>query len=508
MSDKDLLESKERLENLIIQNGYITCIERVQKHEPDMGFGIPMDELPEYLRVCITLKPTEESDIKVEVWLPFYNWNGCFLGTGNGGYAGTINTIPLMNGVRLGFASANTDMGTSPNPDTMIGKKERWKDFGFRATHLMTVVAKQVIQEFYQKEIQYSYFSGGSTGGQQGLMEAQRYPDDYNGILVCAPANDRVHLHIGFIWDWLAVAQSKETKFSKEQAQEIVDTILKCYGAQGGALCDEKFMSHPNQIVIDTSIFKQCNSISEKQREVLQLLYRGPIVQETGKRIFPSLVTPGSEAEGLGLVSRSDRSKFAEDFFYLFRWIFGKDFDFTKFDFEKDTKNAEEMLGDILDATSTNLSEFKEHGGKLLILHGTADPIIPYAQTINYYKGVVAEQGTLEKTMDFCRLFLIPGMEHTFSGPGLQDIMFGAHATPKDKDHLALLALKSWVETNQEPEYLLPVAFEDNNFMNGFLKDTYVYERPVYPYPWEAEYIGGDKYNIKNFQKRKQSIIE
>lgn len=201
-------------------------------------------------------------------------------------------------------------------------------------------------------------------------------------------------------------------------------------------------------------------------------------------------------------MAKSTWDLFPKEFFYLFRWIYGKDFDFSKFDFEKDRQTAEKLLSGILDATDADLSEFERLGGKLLILHGTADPIIPYTQTINYYDKVVEKQGSLEKTMNFCRLFLIPGMAHILGGPGCQDIWLGLHATPKDSQHLALLALKKWVEENDIPECLLPVAFEDNDVLNGHIKDKFAYERPVYPYPWEAEYIGGDVKKTESFRRK------
>ncbi len=275
MSENSINDAINRLKSLVISDGTITTVNVVSKHYPKEEFGLSLDEVPDYLRVCVTLNPSLDSNIKVEGWLPINNWNGCLLGTGNGGYAGTIDTSMLKNGVRLGFASFNTDLGTSPNPDTMIGKEERWKDFGYRATHLMTVVAKQIICEYYQKEIRYSYFTGGSTGGQQGLMEAQRYPEDYNGILVCAPANDRVHLHIAFIWDWLIVSQNEQTKISMEQSQEIFEKVLEHYGHEGGAIGNEKFMNHSDKLTIDTKIFEECKLLSRSQINALKLLYSG-----------------------------------------------------------------------------------------------------------------------------------------------------------------------------------------------------------------------------------------
>src|SRR5690625_3812699 len=139
----------EKLKYMKVENGEITSVEIVPAGIPKNDYGIPMQPLPEYCCVCITLTPSKESNIKVEIWLPTENWNGNFLGTGNGGSAGAIDSSSLARGIRRGYASANTDMGTAPDPDEFIGKPERWIDFGYRSTHLMTVVAKKVIEVFY-----------------------------------------------------------------------------------------------------------------------------------------------------------------------------------------------------------------------------------------------------------------------------------------------------------------------------------------------------------------------
>ena len=175
---------------------------------PAGGFSLPdgrhLATLPAFVRVAFTSRPTAVSFIRSEVWLPRAGWNGRFLGTGTGGGAGYIDYQSLAGGLARGFATANTDLGTSPSVYDLIGVPERWADFGYRATHEMTVAAKAIARAYYQRAAHRAYFAGCSTGGQQALAEAQRYPADYDGLLVGAPANNRTHLHASFIWNLLA----------------------------------------------------------------------------------------------------------------------------------------------------------------------------------------------------------------------------------------------------------------------------------------------------------------
>lgn len=440
---------------------------------------MPGHLLPDHVKVSVECTPETGSFIRIEVWLPTENWNGDFMGTGNGGAAGALIPLMMQGPLGLGYAVANTDMGTSAGPDCGIGNKAVWKDFGYRATHLMTLAAKELIERFYGVPPKYSYFSGGSTGGQQGLMEAQRYPEDYDGILAGAPAHDRTNLHIGFIWDWLALNASEKSRFTKENAAQVVKTILKKCGDAGGRREEDAFLYHPDRIRMTEDVLEGAGLCPE-QTSALMKVYRGPFNPRTSEPIYPAMVMPGSEACGLGLAERSDEESFARDFFYLFRWMFGADFDFKKFDFDRDVAKIHQELDQYLNATSPDLTAFRNRGGKLLIIHGTADPIIPYTGSIQYYEAVRREMGNVD---NFFRLFLAPGMEHMSGGPGVQDIMFGFPATPKDSKHLATLALKDWVEEGIAPDCLYPVAFRDGNVMNGFLDDTYAYERPIYPYP-------------------------
>ena len=472
-------EAQRRLKDLQIPDGRITGIQVVKDASVDFAPGLTLQKVPDYARVNVECRPEPGSFIRIEVWLPLEDWNGDFVGTGNGGFAGALVPMVMAGPLSMGFAVANTDMGMSGGPDSGVGNPAVWKDFGYRATHLMTTVGKAVTETFYRTSIRYAYFSGGSTGGQQALSEAQRYPEDYDGILAGAPAYDRVNLHAGFVWDWLAVNQSENSKFTKEDAEKLTETFLEKYKKEGERREGDSFFYRPDQIHIDEDTLKEL-PFSSDQIQALRKLYQGPVNPHTGERIYEPLLTPGSESCDLGLAQRCDEKGFAHDFFYLFRWIFGVDFNFRTFDFDRHTMEACQKLGKYLDASDPDLRAFRDRGGKLILLHGTADPIIPCRSSIRYYEQA-AEQ--MEDMDAFFRLFLVPGMGHISGGPGVQDILFGFPATPRDRFHQGLLALKAWVEEGEAPECLKGVRFLDGNILNGILPSAECeWERDIYPY--------------------------
>ncbi len=492
-------DARKRLEAERIANGKITTIEFIPEGQRMTLLGFETDPLPGYCRVCLKLTPSNQSNILVEIWLPTSTWNGNYLGTGNGGSAGQINPLALVNGIRRGYAVANTDMGTSPDPDSLIGLPERWADFGHRATHLMTVAAKQLIKAYYGQAPNHSYFTGGSTGGQQGLMEAQRYPEDYDGILAVAPANNRTHLHMAFVWNWLALTKDSSAAIDTEQAGAITQRIVDTYGQTAGTISGDQFLTHPDRVTVDVDIFR--DFLNPAQIDALRKNYEGLVNPETGERIFVPLTVPGSENQPLGLAEQSDRDKFANDFFYLFRWVLGRDFDFTTFDFNRHVDLIDQELAPILNANSADLSAFKKAGGKLILIHGAADPIIPFTDSLIYYQRVIEAQQGIENALAFSRYFLVPGFAHCFGGPGVHEVAGnGLKAAPKDREHDALSALSAWVEEGIAPNRLLAVAFADNNLLNGFLQDDYAYERPVYAYPSAADYVSGDPNNPDNYR--------
>lgn len=497
----EVRDLEKKLKEIKIENGEIVRVEyRPEKKKNRALIVIKLAPLPELYRVLIKLTPSPESNITVELWLPLKRWNGKFLGTGNGGFAGVVNRIGLINGASRGYAAANTDMGSTKDPDNMIGVKERVIDFSSRATHLMTTVSKQIIREFYGKEPEYSYFLGGSTGGQQGMMEAQRFPEDYDGIIVFSPANNRIRLHTFFIWNWQAVNVTKKSRFNKKEANAITKRIVEVYSREAGGAPGDKFLAYPGRIKMDINIFKDSKmkgTLKKEQLEALQKLYEGPIDSVTGEKIYATFI-PGTENAALSLMDLSRKKQFAKSFFFPFRWAWGKDFDFQKFDFHKDWEKAKEQLSPIMDSTNPNLSEFRNRGGKLIMISGSVDAIIPYEDSLNYYRKVIEMEKGLINTISYFRYFMVPGLGHGFGGAGFQELgSLGLPNAPRDKEHDALMAMEAWVEKGEAPERLLSVAFKNGNFLFGKMDA----DRPVYRYPYMTEYVSGDTKKADSYSK-------
>lgn len=427
--------------------------------------------LPEHLRISVTCMPEKKSDIRIEVWLPKDTWNGDFIGVGNGGSAGFIPHSAMTDHLKMGFAVASTDLGTSAGRDCGIENPAVWKDFGHRATHLMTVIAKEAIYAYYRENVHNAYFTGGSTGGQQALSEAQRYPEDYDGILSIAPAFDRVNLHLSFLWDWLNLNAPGVEPITSAHERKIAQAFLDQYACPGERHASDPFFYRPDRIKPDRSFFEGLG-FSVPQTDALMKVYDGPPFSE-------STLTPGSEFVPLGLTHRLEKENFAREYFYILRWVLGRDFDFTKFDFDSDASYVRNKLCRDLDAADSDLSAFKKRGGKLLLIHGTADPLIPMSASIRYFDLVQKKMGD---TSDFFRFFLAPGMGHVSGGPGVQDIACGFPATPKDEKHNALFALRAWRETGAAPDKLYPVAFRNGDMSNAFVEDGMSWEREITPY--------------------------
>lgn len=183
--------------------------------------------LPPFCRVRMVAKPAPESSIQIELWLPEAHWNGRLLGTGTGGGAGAVNYDSMGPGIKRGFATANTDLGTAPSANLVADSPDKWADFGYRATHEMALLSKAVIIAFYGVTAKHSYFVGCSTGGQQALSEAQRYPTDYNGIIAGAPANNRTHLHSEFLWHYQATHKAADRSLlPPEVLTQITEAVV------------------------------------------------------------------------------------------------------------------------------------------------------------------------------------------------------------------------------------------------------------------------------------------
>jgi feruloyl esterase len=457
----------------------IDLVEEIGEGKPALsGQDWELPDLPSFVRVALTARPVAESNIKIEIWLPEKNWNGRLLGTGNGGGGGGINHGSLISGLRRGFAVANTDLGTSPNAGAMVGYPKRWKDFGYRATHEMTVIAKAIIEKYYKRSPSYSYFIGCSTGGQQALSEAQRYPDDYNGIIAGAPANNRTHLHSWFLWNYQQTNRNPEDLFTSEQIKQISDTLIKeNAGKDGGLPCDD-FLTDPRMAKVNWGVFDTL--LTGKQVDILKKIQEGPVNPVTGERIHFSFPI-GSEKEWSGLEYQQNANLISEQF-YPFLWTWGKNCDFLTLDFNADIHKLDSILAPILNANNPDLNAFKNNGGKLLMYTGTADPIVPFQDGILYYDEVVGKQGSVSETQTFFQYYIVPGMAHCGGGPGLSDL--GQYLPPEirlpEEDILSMLI--NWVEKGIVPQRMIATGFKNNTR----------FQRPVYPYPLFPHYEGGD----------------
>jgi feruloyl esterase len=503
--------------------------------------GVSYDIPVPVCRVQATLRPSPDSDIKVEVWLPQGGaWNGRYLGTGNGGYAGAISYGALANGVQLGFATANTDMGTAPstslNGQPLIGRPEKWIDWGYRATHLMTVAGKEVLQAHYGQGSQFSYFSGCSTGGSQALHEAQQFPEDYDGILAGAPANNRTHLHTDILWDFDVTHRTPDSLIPQDKLALMTKAVLGACAVRSGSLPNDPYLTDPRlcrwdpgelQCADDASDTSQC--LLPAQVEAARLIYDGPRNPRTGRLIYAG-PKRGSESGSAfdwaalqGITFPSDIPQFSG----LFYWAFGPNWDWRSFDYDRDMGLLDDLLAAVLNANDPDLSRFSGRGGKLIGYHGYSDALVPTQDFISYYERVVAydrgkeeappaniggdlistviqgpdspaddDSGASQKTGRYFRLFLAPGMGHCSGGPGPNQ--FGnvqPAAVPADPEHNLLLALQRWVEQGVAPRRVTATKFVSDLPANGIAAT-----RTLCPYPRVARYSGqGDPNDAANF---------
>lgn len=452
---------------------------------------------PSYCKVRALATPVPGSLIDIEVRLPSpENWNGRFQGIGNGGYAGAGTVDLAMQGagmaaVKQGFAVATTDLGTTPstilNGDVLVGQPQKWVDWGSRATHLMTTVGKSLVAAHYGTGPKRSYFNGCSTGGQQGMMSAQRYPDDYDGILAGAPAANRTHLHTNFVWNYNALNATPTSRFTPESAKVLTDAVLAACGAKTGGVAGDAFLTDPRGCDFDPGVL-QCtpsrttDCLHADQVAAARKIYDGTRTASANALIYPGLAK-GSESAFV-LQGLLHEPLFAS----LFKWVFGPTWTSIGYDFDGHTDAVDTVLADMLNANNPSLDAFKSRGGKVLRYHGWFDDAIPPQDSINAYKSTIAYEAqkspgrALQRTQDYYRLFMAPGLAHCEGGPGLNS--FGqkdvgvAQPLSADGSQNAMIALQRWVEGGIAPERLIA-----SNSTSGMT-------RPLCPYPKSARYNG------------------
>ena len=472
--------SCDELASLSLPQAKVTVAESVSGEFTPPGSQQPMRDLPAFCRVAATLMPSADSDIKIEVWMPASDWNGKLQAVGNGGWSGAINYGGMANAVRRGYASASTDTGHSGgSAEFALGHPEKLIDFAYRSEHEMTVKAKAVISAFYGSGPKLSYWNGCSSGGKQGLKEAQNYPDDYDGIIAGAPANNWVAL--------LSADMMHSVTLLKDPASRIPEASLTLLHKAAVEACDaldgvkDGVIQDPRQCHFDPSTLL-CKAaategcLTAPQVDAAKTIY-GPFQNpRTHQEIFPGL-EPGSEP-GWGSFETQGVFPISNDYF---RYVIYRDpnWDFRTFDVSRDVAAAEKLdHANVLKAVDPNLTPFVSHGGKLILYHGWSDNLIAPLNSIHYFESVAAKLGGLERAGQSVRLFMVPGAGHCGGGEGATNFdMIGP--------------LEQWAEHGTAPQSVTA------SHRTGPKVDR---TRPLCPYPQVAKFKGtGSTDDATNF---------
>lgn len=422
--------------------------------------------LPAFCRVIASLHPTDDSDIGVEVWLPVVGWNGKFMAVGSGGWGGSIAYDALAEGLQRGYAVSATDDGhRGSSAQFLLGHPQKFIDFAYRSEHEMTVVAKSLVHAFYGVAPKYSYWNGCSGGGREGLIQAARYPEEFDGIVAGDPADMRRNA-----WAlWIANETFKDPQayIPATKYAMLHRAVLNACDANDGL--KDGLIENPETCKVD---FKklQCKGedradcLTEKQVHSAGIMI-SPASDGKGTIYFPRL-EPGTEMRWSRL---SDGKEPAELFWDQFRYVVYQDpsWDWKSFDLIRDAAKAN-RANKAIDALDPDLSAFAKRNGKLLLYHGWADQQVAPMSTVEFYQATLAANGDDGKHQDWVRLFMAPGMAHCSGGEG-----------PDRFDKIELMEL--WVEKGKAPSEVLA-----SHQTKGQVDRT----RPLCAYPLIAKYKG------------------
>jgi feruloyl esterase len=366
--------------------------------------GAEIAGLPPFCRVGGVVSPVEGSHVGFELWLPEVDWNGKIEMLGNGGYSSAMSFPAMADQLKRGYTAVASDTGhKGDDPDFAAGHPEAIEDWASRAVHVSIDAAKSIVSAFYGQAARHGYF----WGGQQALMEAQRHPKDFDGILAGDPGNNRTHLNAGFLWQFVKNHRSSDLSVivPPEKLALITDAVVKeCRGKDGGAASDEFRWS---------------------------LYWADPAHPDRPARL---------------------------NFWRI--WAFqDPNWDWRTFDFDTGMTTVDDRLASTINAMSSDLSSFHAAGGKLIQYHGLADPVVPPRESIDYYERVQAAEDRakpprIDASADFYRLFLPPGLYHCQGGPG-----------PNVVDVQG--ALEKWVEQDVAPETIAATKYRDDKPAEG-----------------------------------------
>jgi feruloyl esterase len=401
--------------------------------------------LPEFCRVAAMLRPSADSDIKIEVWLPTGQWNGRFQAVGNGGWAGSIPFTAMAAALADGFATAGTDTGHAGGTAAFaIGHPEKVIDLGYRAVHEMTAQAKSLINSFYGRAPQFSIWNGCSQGGRQGITAAIRYPTDFDGVIAGAPAVNWMNLHAGRMAANRAANSNQWATIQPEKYALVHNAALAACDATDGV--KDGLIENPLACRFDPKVL-QCSSpagagtetancLTAAQVESARALYAPVLDPRTGQEVMPGLA-PGSELAWAIAAAARPVATALDAFKYI---VFeNPNWDPATFNATTDIERTLRAdRNDVLNSSSTDLKAFFDRGGKLLMYHGWSDTQVTPLNSINYFQKVVSRFGTQAAGASI-QLYMVPGMNHCSGGPGTD--VFNRVA-----------ALEQWMGTGTAPD--------------------------------------------------------
>jgi feruloyl esterase len=436
------------------------------------------------------VKGVIEPEVAFVVALP-ERWNGRFYMVGNGGHAGQAldNPDPQRNAaLAVGFAFAQTNTGhyasQEPGATFVLSNPQKAIDYAYRAVHVTATTAKAITADYYGRPVAHAYWNSCSNGGRQGLIEAQRYPEDFDGIIANAPWVDQTGFTVGAIWNQRAMTETPLTAPKMALvAERVMATCDAVDGLEDGLIDDPRNceFAPARDVPICAAGTDTDACLTPAQAEAVAKVYSGPM--SNGKPYFPGFM-PGSEAVTTGLFGGGSGSGWmnvivpretggnAADFGladntmkYLVHVPPKPDWDFRTFNFDRDIP----MLagwGALANAKDPDLSEFRARGGKILMTYGWADSILQPLMGVSYYERAVEVNGP--DTPDFFRLFMAPGMAHCGGGIG------------PDR-HDPVTAIIDWVEADEAPDSIIASKVVDGAVTRS---------RPLCPYPQVARHTG------------------
>jgi len=434
--------------------------------------------LPAFCRVTLRLTPSTDSDIRVEVWLPQSGWNHKLQVSGNGGLGGTIPYPAMAASVRSGYAAAGTDTGhVGGNADFVAGHPEKLVDFGHRAIHETTVTAKRIAAAHYDAPPARAYFNSCSTGGRQALIEAQLYPNDFDGIVAGDPSWDQMRLYAARVWLNTYVNRTPAAVMPSSKYPMIHNAVLaKCDALDG---VTDGIIEDPSKCSFDFATLTcsgedRADCLTKDQVETANAMTRPIRDPKSGAVLHPGRYYPGSELGWGGVAGPAPSGESHEG---MRKIVFTPDWDYHTIKVPDDVERAVKADKGLLYGGDPDLSRFFKRGGKLLMYHGWADPLVSPDTSLIMYKQISSAVGSA--AANSLALFMVPGMGHCQGGPGT-DVF--------DK----VAALDRWVESGNKP-----LSIDASHMTNGIVDRT----RPLCAYPTTARYNGtGSTDDAKSFR--------